>query len=166
MIKLNGKHKDDFFYILKEIRLFLYILPFYIIIYTSAYLYSMKSFAIIFPLIVVSIMLIYLTIGFVSQQNWLSKYNRIITRIEFKDDYLKLSTDKLLWKKAKTINIENAKIRFKKKSMYWWAKKGRDKTTYIFNFDDKEYYLIAEYFDKIDILIEKLGAITNNKAYS
>ncbi len=156
MFELNSNFNLDTGFISKEIKSTLYIAPFFILIYTSAYFYSMKGFAIVFPLIVISIMLFYLIIGFVSQQRWLSKYNRIITSINFKKEYLQLKTAKILWKKAKIINLENTRIRFKKKNMYWWAKKGRNKTTYIFNIEGKDYYLIAEYFDEIDIIIEKL----------
>ena len=156
MFELNNNFNCDTGFVSKEIKYSLYILPFFVLIYTSAYLYSMNGFAIVFPLIVISIMLFYLIIGFVSQQKWLSKYNRIITRIDFNDDYLQLYTNKILWKKAKEITINNEETRFKEKYMYWWAKKGKDKTTYVFNFEGKEYYLIAEYFDDIDIIIEKL----------
>ena len=101
-------------------------------------------------------MLFYSIIYTVSQQKWLNKYSRIITKIDCEEDSVVINTNRILWKKPKEIRIANNKFIFKKKNMYWWAKKGRNKTTYIFNIEGKEYYLVSDYFNDIDLVIEKL----------
>jgi len=153
------KYGSDVRYIEKQVMLSLLLSPIWEIVYVIAMYHLIYDYSVIFFVLIIAVMLFYSIIYSVSQQKWLSKYSRIITRIEFKEAHLQINTQKILWKKAKTINIENTRIRFKKKIMFWWAKKGRDKTTYIFNIEGIEYYLIAEYFDEIDLIIEKLEAI-------
>ena len=157
---MYSNYSKDVKYVAQQVIYLLLGIPILVIFWLFIAIMIMSS--IYFAIIVALILGFYAIIFVSSQQKWLNKYNRIITSIDFNNDYIKVKTGKILWKKAKTINIENSKIRFKKKSMYWWAKKGRDKITCIFNVEGKEYYLIAEYFDDIDKVIEKLEIIVNN----
>jgi hypothetical protein len=160
MIFIYHNYSKDVKYVAQQVIYLLLGIPILVIFWLFIAIMIMSS--IYFAIIVALILGFYAIIFVSSQQKWLNKYNRIITSIDFNNDYIKVNTGKILWKKAKTINIENTKIKFKKKSMYWWAKKGKDKTTYIFNVEGKEYYLIAEYFNDIDKVIEKLETIANN----
>jgi len=101
-------------------------------------------------------MLFYSLILTISQQKWLNKYNKIIQEIEIEEDSIFLRTSKILWKKEKEFQIKYSDIKFKRKNMYWWAKKGRNKETLIFDIQGNKYYLISEYFDDIDVLIDRL----------
>jgi len=157
---MYSNYSKDVKYVAQQVIYLLLGIPILVIFWLFIAIMIMSS--IYFAIIVALILGFYAIIFVSSQQKWLNKYNRIITSIDFNNDYIKVKTGKILWKKAKTINIENTKIKFKKKSMYWWAKKGKDKTTYIFNVEGKEYYLIAEYFNDIDKVIEKLEIIVNN----
>ena len=156
------KYNSDVRYIAKQVKLSLLLSPIWEIIYVIAMYYSIYNHSIIFFTLMIVVMLFYSVIFTVSQQKWLNKYNRIVTNINVKDNYLQLITGKILWKKAKIISLENPKISIKKKSMYWWAKKRSDKTTYIINIEDKEYYFVAEYFHDIEIIIEKLKYLSDN----
>ncbi len=143
-------------YIAKEIKWTMILSPFWQIGIVTAMYYTIYQHSIIFAALIILVQLFYSIIFTVSQQKWLNKYSRIITKIVFNEDVVGLYTNRILWKKPKEIRVTNNKLILKKKNMYWWAKKGRNRTTYIFYIEGKEYYLISEYYDDIDLVIEKL----------
>ena len=142
-------------YIAKQIKMSMILSPIWEIGLTIAMYYTIYQHSIVFFALVISVMLFYSIIFTISQQKWLNKYSRIITKINFKENSVVLNTTSILWKKSKEIKVANNKLIFKNKNMYWWAKKGRDRTTYIFNIEGKEYYLVSEYYDNINLVIEK-----------
>jgi len=159
MIVSNNKIKHDSEYISKEIRSIIYILPVYILLLFVTFYYSMKGDSIGIIIFFITFSLLIIAVGIISQQRWLNKYSRVITKINFNNDYLKLYTNNILWKESKELKIANSELTFKKKDMYWWAKKRRKKSTYIFNVEGKEYYLVEEYFDGINKFIENLEVL-------
>jgi len=159
MIVSNTKIKHDSEYISKEIRSIIYILPVYIILLFVAFYYSMRGDGIGIIIFFITFSVLILAVGISSQQKWLNKYSRVIAKINFNNDYIELYTNSILWKDSKELKIANSELAFKKKDMYWWAKKRRKKSTYIFNVEGKEYYLVEEYFDGINELIENLEVL-------
>ncbi len=152
---INRKYTIDTNYIARQVVYVLLAIPVMVSFWFYEAIFIMKS--IYFSIVVAFIIGYYAIIYVISQQKWLNKYSRIITEIDFNEDYIQLHTSKILWKKVKEINVRKEELKFLKKNMYWWAKTRRERTTYVIEIEGAEYYLIAEYFDNIDDIIQQLN---------
>lgn len=159
MDKANKILEIDRDYIKKQVIYLIIGTPFFILFWIFDAVFGIKSVYFLFTIII--ILGFYIIIFTISQQKWLNKYNKIIQEIEIEEDSIFLRTSKILWKKEKEFQIKFSDIKYKRKNMYWWAKKGRNKETLIFNIQGNEYYLISEYFDDIDVLIDRLEKIVS-----
>ena len=150
----NNYYQSDKQYISRQIIIYLLGMPIFILFWILDAIYIIKSIYFLIPILL--ILSYYSLFGFFSQQKWFKKYSRIIYEIDVEQELIHFTTTKILWKKAQSMKIEYKDVKLKKIFMYWWAKKGIEKTTYILIAEGKEYYLISDYFDEIDEIVQKI----------
>jgi hypothetical protein len=133
------------------------LIPFFSLLWLADAFFVIKS---IYFLTIVVVMLGYIfSVIIFSKRRWLKRYSKVIDSITFYDSNINVTTARLFWIREKLIKIDFADIDIIKKNMHWWAKKSKNKETYVLKYNKEEYYLISDYFAEIEEIIKKISVV-------
>jgi hypothetical protein len=146
MYKTNDIGQLRYKYVSKEFIKGIVIEPIIYTFITLLMYLSVGTKSILYFYLMLCFLIVWYFIGMYATFRMMLRQNRTISEIDFINEDIILKTDKILWLKGSEYNAEKSKVQSKSRKFEKYGKNTVKEGLSIF-VDDKELYLVKDYFD-------------------